>query len=229
MVLGGTRQRFEIRRDIDLRLAPDSSRRVRLLVLVRPELFADALANALGAIEGIEVVGRGASSGQGVALAALLVPDVILLDELVGERGGESAVHSMRNASPTAKVVVLADDPNTAAPTGTHGLLGKDAAVSEVAAAVRTVHQTGEIPMSDIDILDPIWWTDRTPPVLSERELEVLGLLCRGMANKEVATALGLSQHTIHNHVARIFNKLGAHSRLEAVSIAARDGLVNLG
>jgi DNA-binding NarL/FixJ family response regulator len=182
----------------------------------------------LGASDGIEVVGRGVTSGQGVALAGLLMPDVILLDESVDQRGGASAVHSMRNASPKTKVVVLADDPHSTAPAGSDGLLGKDTDLAEVVAAVRSVHESGRVPITEMDILDPAWWSARTTPELSERELEVLGLLCRGMANKEIAQSLSLSQHTIHNHVARIFNKLGAHSRLEAVSIAAREGLISL-
>jgi two-component system NarL family response regulator len=115
---------------------------------------------------------------------------------------------------------------------GFSGLVPKEASGDELLAAVRAAAK-GEVRFSP-DVLNMLIKARRaeamTPSVeLSSRELEVLDLVANGRATGEIAAQLFLSQHTVRNHVRNILGKLEAHSKLEAVVIAARQGLIRLG
>ena len=115
---------------------------------------------------------------------------------------------------------------------GAAGYVIKDADADEVAAAIRAVHRggLGLDPMVARRLLAPLRpGAPDAAPALTARELDVLRLIGEGMANKEIATALALSERTVRTHVSSILGKLGLSSRTQAALWAAREGLVDLG
>ncbi len=235
MALGDTQSVTGDTRSVTLHTSAEASQegtkgsyKTRVLVLVRHNLLAEAIATALGSLGGgVEVIGRAGRPGKGVALAALLRPDVILLDEAFHRNGPQRALSSLKTATPESRVVALIHSagpaPNAPWLASCAAAVSKDACLADLASVLEAVAGG-----ASLGLVEPAERAE-AKPALSKRELEVLGLICRGLANKEIARILGLSHHTVHNHVARLFSRLGAHSRLEALSIAAREGLLNLG
>jgi DNA-binding NarL/FixJ family response regulator len=136
-------------------------------------------------------------------------------------------------------LVVMSDDPAQARllrrlPLRGWGLLPLDASAEELAAAVRAAHEG--LAVSPPAVLDALF--SNLPPGgvtdsdvvedLTGRETEVLSLLARGLANKQIAAELGISEHTVKFHVSSIYGKLGATNRAEAVRLGARRGLIPL-
>jgi DNA-binding NarL/FixJ family response regulator len=134
--------------------------------------------------------------------------------------------HSAAEGPPA---ILLTDEPTAALRSGVHGLLPREATESEIAAAISAV-AAGLVAVHP-QFLDAV--AMRGTPVdldepLTPREVEVLRLLAEGVANKEIAFRLGISEHTVKFHVASLLDKLHASTRTEAVSIGLRGGLITL-
>jgi DNA-binding NarL/FixJ family response regulator len=136
-------------------------------------------------------------------------------------------------------LVLMTDDPASARflrrlPLRAWGILPMDASAEELVAAVRAVHEGLIVcPPALLDMLLPDRGGSDPEPsagaeALTDRETEVLGLLARGLANKQIAGVLGISEHTVKFHVSSIYGKLGATNRAEAVRLGARLGLIPL-
>ncbi len=216
---------------------------MRVLLVDDHRLVTEMLADALGAADGIEVVGIAASGEEGVGLALRQRPDVVLMDVEMGGMSGIEATRQIAQALPHTKVVMLtADDDQTtvldAVESGAAGYLTKDKAlVDDVVDAVRRAY-AGEImlPSQLIGRLINSLAQRRREQAerqhlverLTAREHEILGLIAEGADNKTIADRLVVSPHTVRTHVQNLLAKLGAHSKLEALTIAARRGLVEL-
>jgi DNA-binding NarL/FixJ family response regulator len=136
-------------------------------------------------------------------------------------------------------LVLMTDDPASARflrrlPLRAWGILPMDSSAAELAAAVRAVHEGFIVcPPALLDVLlpDRAGSEEESPAgaeTLTDRETQVLGLLARGLANKQIAGVLGISEHTVKFHVSSIYGKLGATNRAEAVRLGARLGLIPL-
>jgi NarL family two-component system response regulator LiaR len=181
----------------------------------------------------IAVVGEAATGAEAVARAEELRPDVVLLDLVMPDGGGIEAARGIRAACPEAKVIVLtsyADDENVmpALEAGAAGFVLKDVEPQELADGLRRVHR-GEgllhpaiAPRVMREAVEP----RRDRDVLTARELEVLRLVARGLANKRVALELGISERTVKTHVSSILAKLGVTDRTQAALYAVREHLV---
>ncbi len=185
----------------------------------------------------IEVVGQAEDGSTAVALAAEVLPDLVLLDvRMPGPIDGVQAAAQIRRVVPTTKVVMLTssdeqDDVFAALKAGAGGYLLKDGLVPDLADGVRVVARDLGLVLSPAvasRLLAEFRDTPRQPvePGLSERELEVLKLVARGCGNHEIAEELTLSGHTVKRHVANIMAKLHQRTRLEAVMYAMRTGLL---
>jgi DNA-binding NarL/FixJ family response regulator len=161
-------------------------------------------------------------------------PDVILLDHRMPDGDGVSAIPSLRELRPGVGVVVLtassADHVLMAAiDAGASGFLSKTRSLDEVTAAVRAA-AAGESVISPELLARLLPRFQRTKgrgmADLTDREREVLALVAEGLSNAAIAERLVVSVHTVRNHIASLSAKLGAHSKLEALSIAVREGLL---
>jgi DNA-binding NarL/FixJ family response regulator len=216
---------------------------VRVLLVDDHRLVTDMLSDALGEAEDVEVIGVGANGAEGVDLARRHRPDVVLMDVEMDEMNGIAATREIVQTLPGVKVVMLTANADQATildamESGAVGYLTKDKAlIDDVVDAVRRAH-AGEImlPTALIGRLITSLATRRREQVerqdlmerLTAREREILHLIAEGADNKTIADRLVVSPHTVRTHVQNLLAKLGAHSKLEALTIAARRGLVEL-
>lgn len=205
---------------------------IRVLIVDDHEALASSLALALAAAEDIVAVGTARSIEEARALVPQGQPHVVLMDHALPDGDGVAAIPDLQVLWPSAEFVVLtassADQVVVASvEAGAVGFLSKSRGLDEVRSAVRAA-AAGEAVFSPelLSRLLPRLNPDRDLPrvELTLRELEVLSLISEGLTNAEIATSLVVSVNTVRNHVANLSAKLGAHSKLEALAIAIREG-----
>jgi two-component system NarL family response regulator len=214
---------------------------IRVLVVDDQELFRRGLTMLLAVEPGIEVVGEAGDGVEGTTLAETVAPDVVLLDVRMPKRSGIEACLAIKEAVPSAKLIMLTvsdeeADLYEAVKSGASGYLLKDSSIEEVAQAVRVVADGQSLisPSMAVKLIDEFKQMSRperdTGPRLrlTDRELEVLRLVAKGMNNRDVAKDLYISENTVKNHVRNILEKLQLHSRMEAVMYAVREKLLEL-
>jgi DNA-binding NarL/FixJ family response regulator len=213
---------------------------IRIAIADDHPVVREGLAAMLETQPDFEVVGQAEAGPAAVALVESRQPDVLLLDlEIPGLDGVGVLRHLRETHSPTRAIVFTVFDTDeriiAAVEAGAAGYLLKGAPRAEVFAAVRTVAAGGSLLASVAasavlrrvrreETLDAA----STAPVLTPRERSVLEHLARGLANKQIAAALGISERTVKFHVSSVFAKLGAANRTDAVTRAAQAGLVTL-
>ena len=167
--------------------------------------------------------------GRGAAeFVAEAKPDVTLMDVRMPDRSGVDALRDILAADPKARVVMLTtsdteEDVYRSIEEGALGYVMKESPVEEIVAAVRSA-MAGEVYMSD-DVLR-IYETRRGVKGLSPRETEVIDCAARGLNNREIGASLGISENSVKMHLKRVFFKLGATDRTEAVDLAVRRGFI---
>ena len=214
---------------------------VRVLVVDDQELFRRGLIMLLGDDSDIEVVGEAADGVTATELAVKTAPDVILLDVRMPRRTGVEACRAIKEVVPSAKIIMLTVSDEEAdlyesVKNGASGYLLKDSSIEEVAQAVRVVNEGQSLisPSMAVKLIDEFKQMSKPereqgPGLrLTERELEVLRLVAKGLNNREVAKELFISENTVKNHVRNILEKLQLHSRMEAVMYAMREKLLDL-
>ena len=211
-----------------------SSPPIRVLIVDDHEVLASSLAMVLDAEDDITAVGVATTLEQARALIGTTQPDVVLLDHRMPDGDGVTAIPGLRSLRPSLGVVVLtassADHVLLAAiEAGASGFLSKTRSLDEVTAAVRA-SAAGESVISPELLARLLPRFGRGSPQavneLTDREREVLALVAEGLSNAAIAERLVVSVHTVRNHIASLSGKLGAHSKLEALSIAVRRGLL---
>jgi DNA-binding NarL/FixJ family response regulator len=193
-------------------------------------VFGELLAEALAA-HGMEIVGLCGTLAEALDAVAGTLPDVVVLDHNLPAGSGAGGVAAMKRRAPRTRVLMLtaAEQHSVlqeAMDAGCDGFVTKRHSVAAVIAAVEAVLR-GETPISP-DVAGGLLGR-RSPSVggdLTRREADVLHLVGAGLSNRDIADELRISVNTVRNHVQRVLAKLGAHSKLEAVAIAARNGLL---
>ena len=185
----------------------------------------------------LELVGEAADGAEAVALAATLVPDVVLMDLVMPELDGVEATRRIRDVSPMTKVIALTsfDDDDRIFPAikaGAAGYLLKDVRPQELVDAVRRVHR-GEALLHPVvagRLMQEVAAETKTPgaDALTERELDVLRLIARGLPNKLIARELDVAEKTVKTHVSNILAKLHLSDRTQAALYAVRERIVEL-
>jgi DNA-binding NarL/FixJ family response regulator len=219
---------------------------IRVLIVDDHALFRRGLEMVLDEEDDIELVGQASDGAEATAKAGESLPDVVLMDIRMPRSSGIEACRAMKEAAPSTKIVMLTisdeeEDLFEAIRAGASGYLLKDIPLDEVAEAVRAVHggQSLISPSMAGKLLNEFATLarrneDEPPqqvpaPKLTEREMEVLRLVAKGMNNRDIARELFISENTVKNHVRNILEKLQIHSRMEAVMIALRDKLIEFG
>jgi len=208
---------------------------IRVLIVDDHDVFASSLAQVLELEADLRSLGTASSIAEARTMIPTTLPDVVLMDHRLPDGDGIAAISELQPLRHSAKFVVLTASTAdhvlvTAIEAGASGFLSKSRSLDEVRSAVRAAH-SGEAVISPelLARLLPRLNRRREPSrvELTERELEVLGLLAEGLTNSEIAERIVVSVHTVRNHVANLSAKLGAHSKLEALSIAIRRGLLS--
>jgi NarL family two-component system response regulator LiaR len=212
-------------------------RRIRVLIVDDHELFRHGMGQLL-AEQGFEIVGEASSGEAAVALATRYEPDVVVMDLSMPGIGGIEATRRITERAPRSRVLVLTiasdeETVNEAIVAGAAGYLLKDATPDEIAAGVRAaaIGEASVSPSVAAGLLERVRsgalrHEGRLVDRLTERQLQVLRLLGRGMSNDDIAGELHITRATVKNHVASILQKLELDNRTEAAVYAARSGLV---
>jgi DNA-binding NarL/FixJ family response regulator len=207
-----------------------SGARIRVLVADDHPVVRNGLASVIAQQPELELVAEAANGRQAVELFREHRPDVVLMDLRMPEMDGVSAIELIRAEAPDARILALTTyegdvDIHRALAAGARGYLIKDMLLSDVLSAIRSVHR-GErvIPLAVAARLAE--FTPRSD--LTEREIEVLQLVARGLSNRDVAGVIGRTDETVKVHLKNIFAKLGVADRTEAVTLAFSRGILHL-
>ena len=213
----------------------------RLLVVDDVPLFRAGLASALKEA-GFDVTGQAGDAEGAVAAAEGQQPDIVLLDVLMPGLSGLDVVEKITAVAPDACVVLLTgseseEDVLSAIKSGARGYIVKDMPFPQLVDSIKAVENGGAVispqmagKLFDVcrQLLRHQELLQARKPTLTGRELEVLQLVARGKTSREIGNILFISENTVKNHIRNILDKLGLHSRNEAVLFAVRENLITL-
>ncbi|MFC8502970.1 response regulator [Pedococcus sp. NPDC057267] len=215
---------------------------IRVVIADDHVLYRRGLQMVVSQDDDIEIVGEASDGKEAVDRTVELLPDVVLMDVRMPHTSGIEACQKIKSQVPSTKIIMLTmsdeeSDLYEAVKAGANGYLLKDVPGEEIADGVRAVHNGDSLisPSMASKLLAEFALMSRRQgerpsavgaPRLTERELEVLRLVARGLANKEIAHDLFISENTVKNHVRNILEKLQLHSRMEAAMYAVRENLL---
>jgi len=208
--------------------------RIKVLLVHRRRLLAEALGTVLGADPDLEVISVLTDPCMIVDHVDTTQPDVVVLGSSLTPLEPAEATAALRARHPELKVIVLpsifsADDLSACLQAGAVAYLSKDCSPGELIHSVKRVH-AGEVLFPHGGLMSLLTRPERRAdaPSLAPRELEVLLTLATGRSIDEAAARLGITVHTVRTHLRNAMTKLRAHSRLEAIIIALKEGLIQL-
>lgn len=214
---------------------------VRVLVVDDVDLFRTGLSAALRAA-GFDICGEAGDAEGAVTAAESLLPDVVVLDILMPGLSGLEVVEKILAVSPSSRVILLTasesvEDLLEGIRAGARGYLVKDTAFDSLAAGIRDVVRGGAAVSARMggklfDILRGHLRHQEIvgsrEPRLTGREIEILRHVAAGETSREIGRVLFISENTVKNHIRNVLDKLGLHSRSEAVLYAVRESLIEL-
>ena len=201
---------------------------IRVLIVDDHDMLREGLSTFLRAFPDMRLVGEAANGAEAVQRCRELAPDVVLMDLIMPEMDGVSAIRAINAAPPRPAIIALSSFGEeqlvrAALEAGARSYLLKNVSAESLAEAIRLAR-------AGISSLSPeasgaLAGRPEPAPELTPREREILRLLIDGDTNAEIAARLGLSLYTVKNHVRNLLGKLGVSSRTEAVSLALQRGL----
>ncbi len=210
---------------------------MRVMIVDDHPVTRDGLRTAFNMADEIEVVGEASSGEEAVHVVEEAKPDIVFMDVRMPGMNGIQATRQIKEKHPDTKVILFTIDESRASvaeaiQAGVSGYLLKDASVGELINAARQAMAGKAVihPSLTQAFIEEVQLVDRPSTAeapLSPREVEILQKIAYGATTKEVADQLGISFHTVKTHLERIFEKLGANDRAQAVAIAIRQGLVD--
>ena len=215
-----------------------ATRAVRVLIADDQTLFRAGLARLLNEDPRVEVVGQAADGADAAKLSAKQKPDVVLMDLKMPKLDGIEATRQILEADPGVKVLILTTFETDsqviqALKAGASGYVLKDSTADAIVSSIIAVMSGEKVMASAVANRVLAMLTGTTTPKefydgLTNREIEILKLLANGMANKQIAYHLKISEKTVRNHVSNSYEKLGIYDRSQAVLYAVRKGLVEV-
>ncbi len=221
------------------RARPDQSQptKTRVMLVEDHRSYRESLSDALTE-RGFEIVGECSNGEEAPAIAVSARPDVILMDVTLPGIDGIETTKQIRQQRPETAVIILTmhadqDMLSKSIAAGATGYLVKDVSVDEIGSAIKSViaGETALSPNLAATVLAEVRKMDGAPKaerVITKREEEVLQMIANGCSTPEVAEQLFISQKTVKNHLASIYQKLDARDRTQAVLQAVRMGIVTL-
>src|ERR687894_231982 len=207
-----------------------SNEKIRIVVVDDQAVVRQGFVSLINTVSDMEVIAEGVDGRQAVELYRKHRPDVLLTDLRMPLMTGVEAIAAIRREFPAARLIVLTtfdgdEDIYRSLQAGAQGYLLKDMFFEELEDAIRTVRAGGRrIPGVVAERLaERVGGSD-----LTARELEVLGQIVRGMSNKEIAAAFGISEATVKSHINNVLSKLGASDRTQAATKALQRGIIHL-
>ena len=215
---------------------------LRVGILDDHQVLVEALRLVIQNQPGMQVAGTAGTCAEGLALTGRERPDVLLLDVALPDGDGIQLVPRLKEASPETSILVLTSlsDEATllrAIDAGVNGFVAKNRSLSEVLAAIREA-ASGEIAIPTSLLIGLLSRASQEPRkerrggdaisglTITRRELEILQLLAEGKSGKDIADELRIAPLTVRTHIRNLLQKMGARSRLEAVTFAIRQGLI---
>ena len=214
------------------------SEKIRILIADDHAIVRDGLRALLATESDLELVGEASDGVQAVSKAHALKPDVILLDMMMPRKDGLEALIEIKQDNPEARVIVLtsfSDDEKvfSAIRNGALGYLLKDSSPQDLLQAIHTV-ANGEgflSPSIASKVMREINQPPKLPPTkdpITEREVEILQFVAKGLTNDEIAEKLVVSERTVRTHVSNILAKLQLANRTQAALYALKEGIAKL-
>jgi two-component system, NarL family, response regulator DegU len=210
---------------------------IRLLLADDHRMLRETLSRSL-TDEGFDVVGQAANGEEAVQLAQQRRPDVVLMDITMPEVDGVEATRRIVAADPDIRVVMLtmhadAEIVRRSVAAGATGYLTKDCSTDEIVATVRAAvdpdaSMSTRLAKGLLAEVERMRSAGEPDQVITKREVEVLQAIADGLSPPEVASQLYISQKTVKNHLASIYQKLDARDRTQAVVHAVRMGIIHL-
>jgi DNA-binding NarL/FixJ family response regulator len=211
---------------------------IRVLVVDDQPLFRTGLARLLAEDEHVDVVGDAGDGEQAVKMVARLHPDVVLMDIKMPNLDGVEATKQIVSQHPEVKVLILTaiDADNYVIQclrAGAAGYVLKDSHKDAIISSIRSVMSGERVMASAVATRVLEMLTGESTPKqfydgLTVREVEILKLIATGLANKQIAYRLKISEKTVRNHVSNMYEKLGIYDRAQAALYAVRKGLVEI-
>ena len=199
-----------------------------ILIADDHELVRSGLSLVLGYQKDFTVVGAASNGEEAVAAALALRPDLIILDLMMPAKDGTQATREILAAFPSARIVILTTYATSfeilaALDAGAYGALSKDISNADLVQSLHDVLAGRHVLSPDIQNLIA---ANLESSALTARQVEILGMLARGLSNHDIATALRLSENGVKFHLRGLFAKLGAATRTVAVAVALRRRLL---
>jgi len=206
------------------------SEKIRILVAEDHLVARVGVSTIVNMQEDMMVVAEASNGHQAVEMFRAHVPDVTLLDLRMPGMGGVEAAIMIKSEFPGARMVALTtyggdEDIRRALAAGVQAYLTKDVLHDELLKAIRAVH-AGQTYLPAAVAASLAAQLPR--PDLSAREVQVLALIVRGLANKQIAFTLNIAEHTVKNHVKNILSKLAVQDRTQAATAAIQRGIIHL-
>jgi len=215
-----------------------NTKNIRILIADDHAVVREGLRTLITAKPGLELVGEAADGNEAVLLARTHRPDIILLDMIMPNKDGLTAIKEIKAENSEARILVLtsfSDDDTVfaAIKAGALGYLLKDSTPQQLIQAIHDVHQgkSSLHPTIALKVIRELNQPTDLPPTqapLTDRELETLRLVAQGLTNQEIAQKLSISERTVGKHVSNILEKLHLANRTQAALYALREGLADL-
>ena len=203
---------------------------IRILIADDHAIVRMGLVTLLGNQVGFEIVGEATNGEQAVTKALKLKPDVVVMDLVMPKKDGVAATAELREKLPAAKCLILtsfgtSDEMQAALHAGAVGILLKSTANSKLIATIKKVAAGKTVIADDVEqLLADV----QSAPELSPRQREILESITRGLSNAQIALQLNIGSESVKTHMTKLFAKLGAANRSEAVAIALRKHLLKM-
>ena len=203
--------------------------KIRIMVIDDQAVVRQGFVSLIKTVPDMEIIGEGSNGQEAVDLFRRLRPDITLMDLRMPGVSGAEAITQIRGEFPGARIIVLTtfdgdEDIYRAVQAGAQGYLLKDMFFEELEAAIRKVHAGARlIPGSVAERLA----ARMSSSELTGRELEVLRQIVDGKSNKEIGSALNISEATVKSHINNILSKLGVSDRTQAATTALQRGIVH--
>lgn len=208
---------------------PQTPDRIRIFIVDDHPVVRAGLTSMLGTQQEIDVVATASSGDAALDALATTSADVMLLDLRMPGLSGVKTIQEIRRSAHTIRIIVLTsfetdEDIFRAIQSGAQGYLLKDTSLKEMIEAIKTVHAGKRYIPRDIAarLAERMMRTELTP-----RELEILGMLAKGLTNKQIGKILNISNNTVKNHVNSVIEKLEVCDRTEAATTAIQRGILS--